>query len=211
MDLRSMTLAASDNGTGPRALKGGGARHGHRGQRRRTSSRRRWPIVTTALVVLLAVIIAGGYIAWRVSQNQYYVAVDSHGDVVIFRGINERIIGINLSHPYQQTSIPLAQVPSNDQQTVRTAYASGSLAEVQKTVANIRSAVNLCRQQYTALRDWATAETRYQAELAQARNNHKSTKDIAKPPPQPPSAGAMCASSQAFGIPPSALRPSGSS
>jgi hypothetical protein len=167
--------------------------------------------VTTALVVLLAVVVVGGYIAWRVSQNQYYVAVDSHGDVVIFRGINERIIGINLSHPYQQTSIPLAQVPSNDQQTVRTAYASGSLAEVQKTVANIRSAVNLCRQQYTALRDWATAETRYQAELAQARNNHKSTKDIAKPPPQPPSAGAMCASSQAFGIPPSALRPSGSS
>jgi protein phosphatase len=209
-DLRSVSLGASDNGTGPRSLRGRGTRHGHRRQRRRTSGRRRWPIVTTALVVLLAVIVGGGYVAWRVSQNQYYVAADGHGNVVIFRGINERIAGISLSHPYQATSIQLSQVPSNDQQMVRTAYASGSLTEVRKTVDNIRSAVNLCRQQYTALRDWATAENKYQAALALATRTHRPKNSIPKPPQQPASAGATCASSQAFGIPPSALRPSGS-
>jgi hypothetical protein len=170
--------------------------------------RRRWPIVTTSLVVLLAVIIGGGYIAWRVSQNQYYVAANSQGHVVIYRGINERILGINLSSPYQVTTIPLAQVPSNDQQTVRTAYASGSLAEVQKTVDNIRSAVNLCRQQYSVLAAWTAEENRYQMAVALARQNHKPINRIPnKPGPQPPSAGATCASPQAFGIRPSALPP----
>jgi serine/threonine protein phosphatase PrpC len=215
-DLRSMPFGANGNGTGPRAVKGAGSvrgRGGHRGQRRRAPSRRRWPIVTTALVVLLAVVVGGGYIAWRVSQNQYYVAADSHGNVVIYRGINERILGVDLSSPYRATAITLAQVPSNYQQTVRTAYASGSLTEVQKTVDTIRSAVNQCKQQYTRLRDWAAAMGTYQAQLAQAKknNNNKLPKNFPKPPPQPASAGATCASSQAFGIQAGALHPSGSS
>jgi PPM family protein phosphatase len=211
VDLRSMSLAESGNGTGPRGPRGRRtAPRSHRAQRRRvpaSSGRRRWPIVTSALVVLVAVVVGGIYVAWWVSQDQYYVGANSQGHVVIYRGVNYRIAGINLSRPYQVTSITLAQVPSNDQQTVRTAYASGSLAQVQKTVDNIRSAVNLCRQQYTVLQAWVTAETRYQAEVAQARKSHKPTNNIAKPPSQPPSAGATCASPLAFGIPSSALSP----
>ena len=67
--------------------------------------------MTTSLVVLLAVIIGGGYIAWRWSQDQYYVGADSQGQVVIYRGVNQRIAGISLSRPYQKTGIPLSQVP----------------------------------------------------------------------------------------------------
>jgi PPM family protein phosphatase len=213
-DPGSIALTAGENGTG--AVR---ARHGHRARPRRargTAGRRRWPIVTTSLLVLAAVIIGGGYIAWRWSQNQYYVAVDSKGQVVIYRGINQRIAGMSLSSPYQLTAIPLAQVPSNDQQTVKTAYTSGSLSEVQRAVANIRSAVNACRDQYQALQNWVTADNayaRYQAEVAQAKRK-KPPAGIAnlgpqppRPGPQPPGAGATCPSSQEFGIPASALVP----
>ena len=86
--------------------------------------------MTTALVVLVAVVIGGGYIFWRVSQDQYYVAADSNGQVVIYRGINHSIVGFSWSSPYQLTGIQLAQVPSNYQQTVKTAYSTGSLAQV---------------------------------------------------------------------------------
>jgi protein phosphatase len=175
----------------------------------RVSGRRRWPIVTTSLVVLLAVILGGGYIAWRVSQNQYYVATDSHGNVLIYRGINERILGIDLSSPFQSTSIPLDQVPSNDQQTIRTGYVSGNLAEVRNTVESIRTAIDQCKQQYIALQTWATEENRYQTEVRQASKADKPK--IKKPPSQPPSAGATCAPSTAFGIPRNALSPSASS
>ena len=76
--------------------------------------------MTTALVVLAAVVIGGGYVFWRVSQNQYYVGTNSNGEVVIYRGISQRIVGLSWSSPYQQTGILLSQVPSNYQQTVKT-------------------------------------------------------------------------------------------
>jgi protein phosphatase len=215
-DLGSIALTANGNGAGPGAVR---ARRSHRAEpgRPRDSSgsgdapeprgRRRWPIVTTALAVLVAVIIGGGYIAWRWSQDQYYVAADSKGQVVIYRGINQRIAGISLSSPYQQTAIPLARVPSNYQQTVKTAYGTGSLAQVRQIVANIQAAVTLCQQQYTALQDWVTADNEYQAEVAQARQQKKPVNAILGPGLPPPRAGAMCPSSQAFGIPASALVP----
>jgi PPM family protein phosphatase len=211
-DLESLALATSENG------HGAGARHGHRARPRgaEPAGRRRWPIVTTALVVLVAVILGGGYIAWRWSQNQYYVAADSKGQVVIYRGINQRIAGVSLSSPYQPTGIPLAQVPSNYQQTVKTAYASGSLAEVQRIVANVRSAVNACRGQYQTLQAWVTADNaynKYQAEAALAKRKKPPTgiaslgPQPSKPGPQPSGAAAMCPPSQEFGIPASALVP----
>jgi PPM family protein phosphatase len=215
-DLESLALAGSGNGT-----NGAGARHGHRARPQRAAEpagRRRWPIVTTALLVLVAVIVGGGYVAWRWSQNQYYVAADSKGQIVVYRGINQRIAGVSLSSPYQLTGIPLAQVPSNYQQTVKTAYASGSLAEVQRIVANVRSAVNACRDQYQTLQAWVTADnayTKYQAEAALAKRKKPPTGIASlgpqppKPGPQPSGAAAMCPPSQEFGIPASALVPAG--
>ena len=101
--------------------------------------------MTTALVVLVAVVIGGGYIFWRVSQGQYYVGANSEGQVVIYRGISQRIAGFSWSSPYQLTGIPLAQVPSNYQQTVKTNYSTGSLNQVRQTVGNIQTAVDNCR------------------------------------------------------------------
>jgi serine/threonine protein phosphatase PrpC len=205
-----LSTPASENGAGPRATRG---RRSHRAQPRRSrgsgrSHRRRWPIVTTALVVLLAVVVGGGYIFYRVSQDQYYVAADQNNQVVIYRGISQHIAGFSWSSPYEQTGITLAQVPSNYQQTVRTAYSTGSLTQVRSTVMNIRVAVNTCRNAYVALQDWAAATNRYNTAVAQARRNRKPTTGIAKPPAQPPAAGAMCPASPAFGIPVSTLAPS---
>jgi PPM family protein phosphatase len=216
-DVGSIPLTVvGGNGASSQAVR---ARPGHRAQPRRTKDspepsasrgRRRWPIVTASLVVLVAVIVGGGLIFWSVSQGQYYVA-ENKGEVAIYRGISQRIAGISWSSLYQQTGIPMDQVPSNFQQTVKTAYSAGSLAQVQKTVANIRAAVQTCRQQYEALQNWAAAESAYRAAVTQARRQKMSTTAIPKPGPQPPAAGAMCPPSPAFGVPASALVPSGQS
>ena len=166
--------------------------------------------MTTSLVVLLGVIIGGGYIGWRWTQDQYYVGADSKGNVVIYRGVNQRIAGISLSSPYQPTGIQLAQVPASYQETVRAADAASNLSGAQAIVANIRAAVTTCRQEYTATRDWVTKENAYQAALALARKQHKSAKDIKGipgPGPQPPKP-SMCQPSTAFGIAADALVPS---
>jgi serine/threonine protein kinase len=207
--VKSVPLAAaSEKNTAIRSRRRPRTRAEHS-----ANTRRRWPIVTTALVVLLAVVIGGGYVFYRVSQEQYYVAADSSGQVVIYRGISQHIAGFSWSSPYQTTGIELSQVPSNYQQTVKTAYSTGSLPQVRLTVENIRAAVDNCRNTYTALQNWATAVNRYNAEVTQAHKAKKPTNNIPKPPAQPADAGAMCPSSAAFGIPASALAPtpSGSS
>ena len=191
-------------------------RRSHRAQPRRgrgaaPAGRRRWPIVTTSLLVLVAVIIGGGYIAWRWTQDQYYVAADSKGQVVIYRGINQRIAGISLSSPYQQTAIPLAQVPSNYQQTVKTAYATGSLAQV----AADRGEHQRRRHAVPAAVHGA-AELGDQGEHVPRRGGHGQAAEEAdeRASPSParsrPARQRRARRPQAFGIPPSALcRPPG--
>ena len=164
--------------------------------------------MTTALVVLLAVIIGGGYAAWRLSQDQYYIGADSKGqEVLIFRGVNRHIAGISLSRPYQQTGIKLAQVPPSYQQTVEATDAASSLSGAQAIVANIRSAVSTCQQGYITLQQWVAADNAYHAALALARKQHKPTKGI-QAPGQQPTRAPMCQPSTAFGIAADALVPS---
>ncbi len=199
-----MPVPVSENGSDPRTAR---ARRSHRahGRSKGSGGRRRWPIVTTAFVVLVAVVLGGVYIFWRVSQNQYYVGVNSKGEVVVYRGISQHIAGFSWSSPYELTGIKLSQVPSNLQQTVKSAYSTGSLTQVRGTVATIGSAVDNCRNAYVALRNWATAENKYNAEVAQAKRLKKTASKIPKPGAQPPGPSPMCPSSQAFGIPASAL------
>jgi hypothetical protein len=179
--------------------------------------------------VLVAVVIGGGYIFWRVSQTQYYVAANSSGQVVLYRGINYRILWFNLYSPYRPTGIQLTQVPETYRQTVTNPNGSGSLAQAQTTVGNVRAAVSACQSAYVTQQSWVTKENAYnayQAKLAAAKKKHPTggTANLGPPVPnpgprplgagqQPSSTGGLCPSSDVYGIPASALNPdpSGSS
>jgi protein phosphatase len=186
------------------------ARRSHRAQPRR-ARRRRWPIVTTSLVVLLAVVIGGGYAAWRWSQDQYYVGADSKGQVVIYSGVNQRILGISLSHPYQQTQIQLAQVPAPYQATVKATDAASNLSGARAIVANVQHAVNACKQAYLDRQAWVARENlfkAYKAAVVVASKQHKKPPAaVADPGAEPPLSGAMCPPSTAFGIAAADLNP----
>jgi hypothetical protein len=199
---------ANGNGTGPHAVAG---RRSHRAQPKRAAraGRRRWPIVTTSLVVLLAVIIGGGYVGWRWSQDQYYVGTDSKGEVVIYRGVNQRIAGFSLSKPYEQTQIMLDQVPMQYQQTLKATDTASSLTDARNIVGTVSNAVSTCRNQYAALQSWVTQENEYQAAVTAAKKNKnkKPTNKISKPGPQPVQAATTCPASTAFGIAASAIVP----
>jgi len=178
------------------------ARRSHRAQPRRAArTRRRWPIVTSALVVLLIVIVGGGFFAWQWSQSQYYVGANSQGQVVIYKGVNQHILGVSLSKPYQLTSVQLDQVPTNYQQTVKSSDTASSLTDAKAIVTNIADAVSDCRGQYAQLQTWVRQNNAYQAALTLANRQHrKLPANLPKPGPQPQKASAMCPSPAAFGI-----------
>jgi PPM family protein phosphatase len=178
-------------------------------QGRATRRRRRWPIVSTALVVLLAVIVGGGYLTWRYTQDQYYIAADKNGEVVIYRGVNQSVLGVTLHHPYAQTGIALDKVPPEFQPALANPSNTGSLAQAQSRIATVRGQVNDCLQWYQQLAAWQTSENQYNAKVKLADQAHKSTKGITAPGAKPAGPDFQCPGSVYYGIPESSI--SGSS
>jgi hypothetical protein len=160
--------------------------------------------VTSALVVLLVVIVVGGFFAWQYSQSQYYIAVDKSNQVVVYRGVNESIAGIALSHPYSQTGIMLDQVPAPYRSQLDSTINATSLADANATIADVKSKVTLCSNYWKDLAAWNLRENAYNTERSQAKTQAEKNK-IQKPPPAPiEPAGLTCPSASFY-------QPSGSS
>ncbi len=139
--------------------------------------RRRWPIVTSLLVLLLLIIGGAGYAGWQYTQSQYYVGADN-GEAVIFRGINQSVAGISLSHVYHRTGIPLAQLPVSDQQSLQGTITEDSLGSAQRTVTMVRSHYTECHSAYLAQRAYQTALATYQNNLNSYRRQFNTTKPV---------------------------------
>ncbi len=116
-------------------------------------TRRRWPIVTTILILLFAVIAGGGIAAWRYSQSQYFVAADG-GQVVIFRGINQKVAGLSLSSVFKRTGIPLAAVPQVDRTRIAAAIPATGLADARGIVSRVGNEVRSCQAAEVKLAAW---------------------------------------------------------
>ena len=118
-------------------------------------------MVSFLLVLLLVLIGGGGFLGWLYIQGQYYVGTDGQ-QVVIFRGINEKIIGISLSSAYRRTGIPLSHVVANDrQQVVDASIPPSNLTKAESVVTGIR---RLHCQQANATwpTGWRQAQAQYQ-------------------------------------------------
>jgi PPM family protein phosphatase len=154
--------------------------------------RRRWPIVTSVLLLLLIVIAGGGYFGWRYTQNQFYVGTDK-GEIAIFRGINQTLGGVHLSHVYQRTAIPVNRVPTTDQQSIMATINANGLADAQRIVGHIRSDYQGCVSAQQALAqfraNWATYHRLLRAYRAKYHRatpvRNKSGRVVARPPAQP--------------------------
>jgi protein phosphatase len=143
------------------------------------AARRRWPVVTSVLVVLVVVIVGGLYAAWRYTQNQYYVGTDG-SQVIIYRGVNEQVLGMSLSSVYQRTGIPLAHVPANDLPQVRSTITAGSLAAAQKTVSNIRQTIT-CNSYDAAYAKWAALPTTRKVTVTVGGKKQVRTEPVPRP------------------------------
>ncbi|HSR84031.1 MAG TPA: protein phosphatase 2C domain-containing protein [Streptosporangiaceae bacterium] len=155
--------------------------------------RRRWPVVTTVLIVLLAVVAGGLYAGYRATQGNYYLASDG-SQISIYRGINQTIGWINLSHVYRKTEVPLSHVPGDlSMPTTPT-----TLPKTLTTLASINHAYT-CTQAEKALETWQARYGHRTSTTKTVTTKTGAKKTITIPPPPAPAKPKVPASCPAQG------------
>jgi PPM family protein phosphatase len=103
---------------------------------RRRARRRRigWVVGLIAVLIALALGAFAGY-SW--TQTRYYIGADDD-TVVVYRGIQQSIGPLSLSTPFEDTQIPLANLPEFDRATVEATISARSLSDAQLIVARLR-------------------------------------------------------------------------
>jgi len=106
---------------------------------RRFQSARRIALV----VVLLALLISGGIVSYNWTQTQYYVA-EADGQVVIYRGVQASLPGVDLHHVYDETDLTLDQLPSFWRNQVVEGLAADDLEDAQGIVGRLETFARTC-------------------------------------------------------------------
>ena len=97
----------------------------------------RWILATMVVVGLAWACLAA---AWSWSQQQFYVG-EADGTVVVYRGVNASLPGVDLSEPYETTNVELDQLCSFDAQEVTDGIDAGSLQDARDAVDRLAAKV----------------------------------------------------------------------
>jgi protein phosphatase len=95
------------------------------------------------LIGLLLVVAGAAYAGYHWTQNQYYVGVDS-GQVAIFRGVPQQVVGRSLSHVLEPSGVQASTLPTFAQSQVKDTIAAGSLDEARRIVQHLRTQSDAC-------------------------------------------------------------------
>jgi serine/threonine protein phosphatase PrpC len=104
-------------------------------RRRRARRRIAW---TIALVAAVIVLIGGVFLAYRWTQQHYYVG-DDRGNVAIFKGVQQGIGPVQLSRVYEDAPIPVGELPSYTRENVRDTINASSLADARAIVRRLEA------------------------------------------------------------------------
>jgi PPM family protein phosphatase len=118
---------------------------GHTAPQAAVRPRRHWPWLVAAAGVIVLLIAGSAYVAWNTIQGQYYVAADN-GQVVIFQGMKEKILGQSLSHLEERPTPALLiadLTPAARTAVTQTIDNLGSLDKARQTVDSLR--MKVCR------------------------------------------------------------------
>ncbi|MBT1035828.1 serine/threonine-protein phosphatase [Canibacter sp. lx-45] len=107
--------------------------------RKRNRQRRLYWATSLLLVALL--MCGAGTLAYKWTQTRYYVGT-ADGNVVIYQGVKQNIIGIELSHVAEDTGIPLTDLDPFEQRQVHRSLPAKSLKEARDIVLRLGGDLN---------------------------------------------------------------------
>jgi protein phosphatase len=98
-------------------------------------------LIAGVVVALIAV----GWAGYAWSQAQYYVGAQN-GQVAIYKGLRQQVLGKSLSHSVEVTEVPLSDLPTLDRDKVQDSIFASSLNEAHQVLSRLRVAAASCRQ-----------------------------------------------------------------
>lgn len=126
--------------------------------------------VITAVVVLVA-LCGGAWGAYAWSQNQYYLAADE-GKVAIYQGVPTNIFGLQLSHPIEQTSMHISELPEQWRNQLKQGIPADSYSDAQAHVDLIEDQFNQMQQEQEAKKKAAEEErTRLEEQAKKSKSS----------------------------------------
>ncbi|MGQ0466111.1 MAG: PP2C family protein-serine/threonine phosphatase [Sporichthyaceae bacterium] len=109
------------------------------------------------LAGVAAAIVAIGWTAYDWSQSRYYVGAGD-GRVTIFKGLHQNVLGKSLSSRYEQTDIPVDDLPPFErEELVDDTFFADDLDKARQIVDRLRSAAAGCRAERMTAEAAATA------------------------------------------------------
>ncbi len=148
-----------------------------------TRGRRRLPVIPMLIAVFVLIIGVGVVAGYQVVRGQYYVSSNG-GNVAIYRGINDKLLGISLFSVYETTSIPVSGITAGAAQELSRAD-TGSLAMARQFVANIRKQYNTCQAARAAVASWKAHKPKPRLVKKIVHGKPVTVKVTPKYPPEP--------------------------
>ena len=99
-------------------------------------NRRRRVLGVLALLALIGAIAGALAIGYQWTQTRYYVGTDGE-TVIIYRGVQQNIIGFPLSSVAEDTEIPLSSLDGLEQRQVQRTLSAGSITEARDIVTRL--------------------------------------------------------------------------
>lgn len=105
--------------------------------------RGRWVRRAAGLFALLLVLAAVGFVGYRWSQDQYFVA-EHAGKVAIFRGVQADIPGVTLNTVEEETDVTIAALPDYPTEQVASGIAAKNLTDAHSIVSRLTGLARVC-------------------------------------------------------------------
>ncbi len=101
---------------------------------------RRHPVRTALLLVVVLAMLGGGlWYGWRYTQSRYYVGATDAGQIVIFKGVQGKVIGVKLNKIDEPSDMMLSDLNPTAQERVKQGIPASSKADAERKLASLRN------------------------------------------------------------------------
>jgi protein phosphatase len=99
--------------------------------------------VVLPIVLLLAALAAGAVLGYSWTQSQYYVGAEN-GQVVIYQGVSQQVLGRSLSRVAEPSDIDVATLPLFAQEQIQDTITADDLAHARQIVSRLQDEAAAC-------------------------------------------------------------------